>query len=136
MREVRDIAVFHSSRFKPILPDACQVGPRTYGAELAFWLAGKLAKQGVVTSYPVAADTGWMLSFAAAGGTVFQVLCANVDGSDTHWRLSLACDSPSLDAARDLVNAIRFVVHAAVPRADIDWRYRDAPAGQQALPSL
>ena len=54
MTDIREVATFRSARFVPILPDACQLEPRIYGAELAFWLAGKLARQGVVTSYPVA----------------------------------------------------------------------------------
>ena len=128
---MRDIAAFRSGRFKPILPDTCQVNPRRYGAELAFWLAGKLAQQGVVTSYPVAEDWGWMLSFDAGQGVVFHILCGNIDGSDEHWGLSLGRKgtgwfgraAASFEAAQPLVNAIRFVLHAAVPSQDIDWLY-------------
>jgi hypothetical protein len=131
MKEIRDIAEFRSGRFKPILPDTCQVNPRRYGAELAFWLAGKLARQGVVTSYPVAQDWGWMLVFDAGDGVAFDVLCANIGDSDEHWSLGLARRgtgwfgraAASFDAAQPLVNAIRFVLHAAVPTEDLDWRY-------------
>jgi hypothetical protein len=126
MKEIRELAGFRSRRFSPILPEACQVKPRAYGAELAFWLAGKLARQGVVTSYPVAGRLGWTLE---SDGSC-SVLCANVDGSDEHWRIALACsDGFSAEKARSLVNAIRFVLHAAVSSEDIDWRYDAARAG-------
>jgi hypothetical protein len=126
MKEIREVAGFRSRRFVPVLPDACQAGSRLYGAELAFWLAGKLARQGVVTSYPVAGRLGWTLE---SGGSL-SVLCANVDGSDEHWRISLACGHGfSYEKAQDLANAIRFVLHAAVPSGDIDWRYDAARAG-------
>jgi hypothetical protein len=126
MKEIRELALFRSRRFLPVLPDECQVNPRTYGAELAFWLAGKLARQGVVTSYPVATDAGWRLE----SGHSFRVLCTNVAGSDEQWRIALArCDGTAHEEARGLVNAIRFVLHAAVPRADIDWHHDNEDDG-------
>ncbi|MEN3277081.1 MAG: hypothetical protein V7631_2871 [Massilia sp.] len=133
MRDVRDIVAFRSRRFVPILPEACQVRPRTYGAELAFWLAGKLAGQGIVTSYPVMEEGSWVLAYRMQGGVCFRIMCTNIDGSDEHWRLSLKRHdvsahpaAPSPDTVQALVNAIRFVLHAAVVKEDIDWRY-DAP---------
>lgn len=115
MTDIREVATFKSARFVPILPDACQLEPRIYGAELAFWLAGKLARQGVVTSYPVAGESAWVLEHPSA-----EVLCVNAGGSDTHWRIALATPHGEVQA---LVNAIRFVLYAAVPSTDIDWRY-------------
>lgn len=42
---------FKSDLFKPFLPEEAQVNPNCYGAELAYWLAQKLAENGFVTSY-------------------------------------------------------------------------------------
>ena len=138
MKDIRDVAEFKSGRFLPILPDKCQVNPRTYGAELAFWLAGKLAQQGIVTSYPEPEDWCWMLEFEADERAFFQIICSNVEGSDQHWSISIArCGrgwfnraTPSFEKAQGLVNAIRFVLYAAVPPEDIDWHYADAPPVQ------
>ena len=59
MKAMREVARFRSRRFLPVLPEASQVEPGVYGAELAFWLAEKLARQGVVTRYPVAGEGCW-----------------------------------------------------------------------------
>ena len=123
MSTVRELARFRSRRFAPLLPEACQLGPGSYGAELAFWLAGKLARHGVVTSYPARGEGGWLLGFTAADGTAFQVLCRNVDGSDEDWLLALVPCMPGHEAARPLLNAIRQVLHASVPKTDIAWLY-------------
>ena len=57
-------------------------------------------------------------------GAAFRVTCANVAGSDVHWRIALEGERPaSFEHAQPLVNAIRFVLHAGAPREDIDWRY-------------
>lgn len=121
---MREVATFRSRRFVPVLPDASQVEPGVYGAELAFWLAGKLAQRGIVTRYPVAGQGCWVLEYAAEEGAAFRVMCANVAGSDVHWRIALGAEEPaSFGQAQPLVNALRFVLHAGVPRQDIDWRY-------------
>jgi len=123
MKAVRELVRFRSRRFAPVLPGACQLQPHTYGAELAFWLAGKLARQGVATSYPVAGEGCWLLRFETEAGAVFELRCVNVGGSDEHWRIALAGEpGAALETAQPLVNALRFVLHAAVPRADLDWR--------------
>lgn len=132
MSELREIVTFRSRRFVPILPEACQVKPRIYGAELAYWLMEKLLRQGVVTGYPAAGEAGWLLSYATGTGASFQVLCANVDGSDGHWRLSLACRAGHAGEqayhgaeagaeVKALLNAIRFVLYRAVRREEISW---------------
>jgi hypothetical protein len=38
------LVTFRSPRFRPVLPDECQVNPGCYGAELAFWLCFLEAK--------------------------------------------------------------------------------------------
>lgn len=44
-----EFAQFRSGRFRPALPEVpevCQVNPRVYGAELAYWLGAALAARG------------------------------------------------------------------------------------------
>ena len=135
MSAVREIARFRSPRFLPVLPEASQLAPGVYGAELAFWLAEKLARRGIATSYPRAGERCWVLEFQAEAGAAFRLRCANIDGSDQHWHLALegAGAAPPFEAARPLVNAIRFVLYRAAPREAIAWRY---PDGEQVLPYL
>lgn len=52
---------FTSSKFVPVLPEDCQVNDGVYGFELAWWLARKLAARGIVTSYPIGEDWGWLI---------------------------------------------------------------------------
>jgi len=54
---------FSSAQFLPYLPEDCQSNPGVYGFELAHWLSQALAKQGVVTGYPVGEDWGWLIEF-------------------------------------------------------------------------
>lgn len=130
MSAMREIARFRSPRFVPILPESSQLAPGAYGAELAFWLAGTLARRGIATGYPVAGERCWLLRYVADTGAAFEVACANVEGDATHWRITLACHGEgaagaSFEAAQPLVNAIRFVLYRAVPGKDIGWRYEE-----------
>ena len=50
-----------SERFRPFLPDDCQVNPNVLGFELAEWLARELALRACPTSYPSNEDWGWYL---------------------------------------------------------------------------
>jgi hypothetical protein len=52
---------FESEKFLPFLPKECQGNPGVYGFELASWLCLALARRGVVTSYPLGEDWGWLL---------------------------------------------------------------------------
>lgn len=135
MKAVRELARFRSRRFVPILPEACQLAPKTYGAELAFWLAGKLALQGIATGYPAPGERCWLLRWEPQAGAVFEVVCVNCEGSKEHWRVALVRDDgaggASFDAAQPLVNAIRFVLHAAVPRGEIAWCDQAGPGARR-----
>jgi hypothetical protein len=53
---------FTTDRFRPYLPDECQVNPNALGFKLADWVSRELAAIGVVTSYPNEEDMGWFLS--------------------------------------------------------------------------
>ena len=54
---------FTSSDFLPYLPEDAQVNPGVYGFELAHWLSRALAERGVITSYPVGEDWGWLIEY-------------------------------------------------------------------------
>ena len=86
---LRDIAEFTASKFAPFLPDNAQVNPGEYGAELAFWLAGRLAGLGIVTSYPQNEDWGWYLDYRLPSASEFAVHCSNTLATKDTWQLHL-----------------------------------------------
>ncbi|HEX6124443.1 MAG TPA: hypothetical protein VFZ23_03645 [Pyrinomonadaceae bacterium] len=61
------------------------MNPGRYGAELAYWLCGKLAEANFVTSYPNYEDWGWFLDYTTGSGEEFRLCCGNVDGGDDEW---------------------------------------------------
>ena len=67
---------FTSATFLPVLPEDCQVNPGAYGFELAWWLAQALARSGVVTSYPVGEDWGWLIEYSE-GDAEFMIGCGS-----------------------------------------------------------
>lgn len=69
---------FTSSEFLPSLPEECQANPGAYGFELAFWLAKTLASQGMVTSYPLGEDWGWMIEYANPAEVEFTIGCSSM----------------------------------------------------------
>jgi hypothetical protein len=126
--DLMDLVELRTNKFAPFLPDDSQVNPGVYGAELAYWLAQKLASRGVVTSYPEHEDWGWYLNYVTSDGAEFAIHCGNVDGKDDLWLLSLrryprkmfGRDKPSFDKASVLVGA----VHEVLVEAEIvmqDW---------------
>lgn len=86
---LRDIAEFVSGKFAPFLPDEAQVNPGVFGAEVAFWLARRLAEHGVVTSYPQNEDWGWYLDYRLPSGSVFAVHCSNTRDTADAWQFHL-----------------------------------------------
>ena len=127
--DLMDLVELRTNKFTPFLPDESQVNPGVYGAELAYWLAQKLAFRGVVTSYPEYEDWGWYLNYVTSDGAEFAVHCGNVDGQDDLWLLSLrryprkmfGRDKPSFSKASVLVGA----VHEVLVEAEIvmqNWR--------------
>src|SRR5687767_7728831 len=118
MESIHDIVEFRSQRFSPILPEDSQVNPHVYGAELAYWLCAELASRGVVTSYPVAEDWGWLIEYSADTGSEFAVHCGNVEGARDHWLLSLrrygrkmfGRDKPPPSDAASLIEGIKALV--------------------------
>ena len=136
MEELQDIAQFRSARFAPLLPDDSQVNPGVYGAELAFWLCGELARRGVVTSYPESEDWGWYIEYTAESGAEFAVHCGNVQGEANQWLLSLrrfgrklfGRDKPSFSLAAPLVSQIREVLGDEPSISDLEWLYSEHSA--------
>lgn len=54
---------FESDKFLPFLPEESQENPGVYGFELATWLSQALAKRGVVATYPLGEDWGWLIEY-------------------------------------------------------------------------
>ena len=129
MTSAVELAVFSSDEFAPILPDECQVNPRRYGAELAFWLCSELAKTGIVTSYPQDEDWGWFIEYCTPDEYEFLVACGNVGESASRWQIFVqpyarklfGRDTPSLEMARPLVEGIKTVLSANSEIRDIEW---------------
>ena len=80
--------VFQSDRFRPYLPDDCQVNPNVLGFELAAWLSRELANHGWVTSYPNTEDWGWFIEGDEAGAE-YMICCSGSDEGDGRfeWRV-------------------------------------------------
>ena len=81
---------FTTDRFRPFLPEPCQVSEDLYGFELAAWLAQALAEEGLVTSYPHGEEFGWFLEYPTESGQEITIGCASPGptlGYPTHWRV-------------------------------------------------
>ncbi|NQD36970.1 hypothetical protein HPT27_08030 [Permianibacter sp. IMCC34836] len=72
---------FSSVKFLPFLPEEAQANPGVYGYELAHWLCASLAKTGLVTTYPLGEDWGWLLEFLDDDLEI-MVGCSSVCGED------------------------------------------------------
>ena len=126
-----DIVEFQSDRFAPILPEDSQVNPQVYGAELAYWLAAELVKRGIVTSYPIAEDWGWLVEYSTGAGSEFAVHCINLEGARDRWLLSLrryarkmfGRDKPSYSEAAALIAGIKAVVENESSISNVSWLY-------------
>ena len=69
---------FSSSKFLPLLPEECQGNPGVYGFELAWWLAQALALNGVVTSYPLGEDWGWLIEHINPEEVELTIGCSSI----------------------------------------------------------
>lgn len=125
-----DTAVeFDSPLFRPFLPEDSQVNPQIYGAELAFWLAGRLAARGVITSYPEYEDWGWFLEYITAAGDEFWLCCGNREGEAEKWLCYLNPKArgffgrrkPGPENARPLLEALRQVLEAEAGITNVRW---------------
>jgi hypothetical protein len=69
---------FSSVKFLPLLPEGCQGNPGVYGFELAWWLAQALTRRGMVTSYPLGEDWGWLIEYISPSETEFTIGCSSM----------------------------------------------------------
>jgi hypothetical protein len=137
MEIFRDIAEFRSAAFEPVLSEDCQVNPRVYGAELAFWLCTRLAASGVMTGYPSWEDWGWHLEYGTALGSDFAVHCGNVDGSRDRWMLSLRRfrrgflwrQTPTFSDAEPLIRALETILRKEPSISELKWMWNSSETG-------
>lgn len=81
---------FTTDRFRPFLPEVCQVSDDLYGFELATWLSEALAGEGIATSYPHGEEFGWFLEYPTESGQEITIGCAShgpTQGYPTQWRI-------------------------------------------------
>ena len=119
--------VFESDRFRPYLPDECQVNPNVLGFELAEWLSRELAVRGTVTSYPNYEDWGWFLE-GDENGLEYMICCsggAEADGR-FEWRVfithhkKLFGKRPDESVKEQLLERIRRVIEDASIRTTVE----------------
>ena len=123
-----DTVIFTSEKFKPVLPDDCQVNPGRYGAELAYWLCIRLAEMNVITSYPNYEDWGWYLDYTNEAGEEFRLCCGNVDGGDVQWQCFVEPLSKGflkgkadIASASQLMDALNTILRNTEGVSDIEW---------------
>lgn len=111
---------FTTDKFRPFLPEACQVNEDLYGFELAAWLARALVEEGVVTGYPHAEEWGWFVEYVSEAQQEVMIGCAShgpTQGFPTHWRIFVRQRRKPLkggaDAAELLLGATLSVLAAA-----------------------
>jgi hypothetical protein len=119
--------VFTTDRFRPYLPDRCQVNPNVLGFELADWLSRELARRGLPTSYPNAEDWGWFLE-GEEGGSEYMICCSGgeEDGGVFEWRVyvmhpkKLFGKRPDHEIAERLLQRVRSVLEEASIRVTVE----------------
>ncbi len=117
---------FTSADFLPFLPEECQVNPGVYGFELASWLSQELARNGVVTSYPIGEDWGWLLEHAADGGATVTIGCASQTDPAGGYAASPVAWSVFVEARRALRS--RGKADRAASTAEVGQAIREALA--------
>ena len=129
---MRKIVYFKSEKFKPFLPNEVQVNPNVYGAELAFWLAEKLAEKGVVTSYPDYEDWGWYLNYTPTEEDEFLLCCSNEDGEANSWICFLQLEfgvlfwkrKSNMSKAKPLLDALKSILEESKEILDVEWEMK------------
>lgn len=120
---------FKSERFRPILPEECQVNPGRYGAELAYWFCTELMSAGITTSYPNYEDWGWFIEYANEDGDEFWLCCSNIDGTDDEWMCFLdakgsgffGTNKPPMEKAIKLQEAVAKLLKSEPSVQDVNW---------------
>lgn len=128
--DVMNLVEISFEKVSAYLQGVSQAGSGDCGSDLAYWLAGELARRGVVTSHPEYDGNGWAVHHATRGGAEFAIHCHRPQEKNALWRLSLRripnkSRSPSVpvfDDASILVSAIGEVIDdTGVGRME-EWR--------------
>ncbi|MFW2368062.1 MAG: hypothetical protein ACN4GW_16720 [Desulforhopalus sp.] len=123
--------IFTSTLFKPFLPGSAQVNPECYGAELAWWLSGKLASKNTITSYPNYEDWGWFLEYLIEDNA-YWICCGNITGTEDQWQIFVEPQAkglfsrkkPPIDIAAPVLKTIDDLLRECPEIYDIKWHER------------
>ena len=99
---------FDSAKFLPFLPERSQANPGVYGFELATWLSQALARRGIVTTYPLGEDWGWLLEYFA-GELELLIGCSSVCSEDDGYKSAPITWSIFVDPRRSLKQKLKGV---------------------------
>ena len=131
---MRDHVRFRSDQFAPPDREPWQVAGERFGYALATWVTACLGERGFAVDGPVPEEWGWVLH-AKRDGQVVRVGCENVEGSVSHWIISL--DVPEMgggirrllwrsaaaapNATYGIAAAIHGALHANPHASEIEW---------------
>ena len=107
---------FESDKFLPFLPEESQANPGVYGFELATWLSKSLVQRGVVTTYPLGEDWGWLLEHFR-GDLEVAVGCSSVCGEDEGYSGKAVSWSIFVDSRTSLKQKLKGVSGGSVEQA-------------------
>lgn len=116
---------FTTDKFRPFLPEICQVSEDLYGFELAAWLAEQLADEGIATSYPHGEEFGWFLEYPAETGQEITIGCAShgaTQGYPTQWRVFARQRRKALKPGADAGQVLHDAILSALAAAGIEAR--------------
>lgn len=99
---------FESDKFLPFLPEEVQGNPGVYGFELATWLSRSLSQRGVVSTYPLGEDWGWLLEYFRDDLEV-AIGCSSVCSDGEGYEGKAIAWSIFVDARRSLKQKLKGV---------------------------
>ena len=81
-------------------------------------------------------DWGWLLSYSTKAGDEFALHCANIDGTNDRWLISIrrygrkvfGRDKPPFEHAHDLISAMRRLLESEESIIGLEWLYDERPA--------
>lgn len=123
---------FESDKFLPFLPEGAQANPGVYGFELATWVAQELMGRGLVTSYPLGEDWGWLLEYFEDELAVI-IGCSSVSGEGDGYQGNAVTWSIFIDPRRSLkqklqgtsteavMSKLQGAIHAALDGHGIEY---------------
>ena len=141
---MRNRVRFRSEQFTPSDREPWQVSGERFGYALATWVVACLGERGFAIEGPVPEHWGWLLE-ASRDGQMVRVGCENVEGSLTHWVISLEAPQrggairrlfrrDDAASAPNVTYGIAAVIHGALrtnPHAsEIEW-FRLGPGDEE-----